>query len=749
MNAQLRSPELSRRQLLAAGGALIVSFSLTGRSEADETGATPSPAKEATLPGSLAKTPMLDAWIRVDGDGRVTAFTGKAELGQGMRTAVIQLAAEQLAVAPESIELITADTGRTPDEGFTAGSHSMQDSGTAVFNAAGQVRGLLIQAAATQFGLPVDQLIARDGFVHAPDGRSLGYGPLSAGLSLHVNAEPATGLGDPKAYRIIGKSLPRVDIPAKLTGGAAYIQDMRLPGMLHARVVRQPSPGAELRSVDASAIERLPGVVKVVRDGDYLAVIAEREWQAVKAWRALAAAAEWSENAELPEQASLHATLQALPARDIEVLTWSGTAGAAVKRLQARFTKPYLMHGSIGPSCALAQFSDDGVTVWTHTQGVYPQRGALAELLRLPPEKVRCIHVQGSGCYGHNGADDVAADAALIARAMPGRPIRVQWMREQENTAEPFGPAMITEVLAALDVEGNIVDWEYGVWSNTHNMRPTKGGMFLQNAALPEPLPVPPPEPIPMPEGGGDRNSNPLYAFPNAHVVYHFVPTMPLRISAMRSLGAYHNIFTIESFMDELAEAAGADPVPFRLRHMKDARARDVIEAAADRFGWSKLPLAERGRGRGFAFARYKNLGAYCAIALDLTVEHETGRVQIGRVVAAVDSGQPINPDGIRNQIEGAIVQSASWTLYEQVSFDRRHITSADWSGYPILRFPAAPLSVDVHVLDRPGQPFLGTGEAGQGPTAAAIANALRQATGVRLRSLPLSRERVKAAVGV
>jgi nicotinate dehydrogenase subunit B len=611
------------------------------------------------------------------------------------------------------------------------------------------VRLLLMQAAATQLNLPVDQLTARDGLVHAPDGRSLGYGPLAAGLSFHVDAQPATGLGDPATYQIIGKSLPRVDIPDKLTGAAAYIQDMRLPGMLHARAVRQSSPGAKLVSVDVGAVAKLPGVVKVVREGDYLAVVAEREWQAVKAWRALAAAAEWSESSALPEQASLYETLQASPAHDIEVLSWTGAAGAEVKRLRARFTKPYLMHGAIGPSCALAQFSDEGVIVWTHTQGVYPQRGALAELLRLPPEKVRCIHVQGSGCYGHNGADDVAADAALIARAMPGRPIRVQWMREQENTAEPFGPAMVSEVSAALDAGGDIVDWRYAVWSNTHNMRPTKGGAFLQNTALPEPLPVPPPEPIPMPEGGGDRNSNPLYAFPNAHVVYHFLPTMPLRVSSMRSLGAYHNIFAIESFMDELAELAGADPVAFRLRHMKDARARDVIQAAADRFGWSKRAAAHRGQGYGFAFARYKNLGAYCAMALDLEVEHETGRVQIGRVVAAVDSGQPINPDGIRNQIEGAIVQSASWTLFEQVTFDRRHIASADWSGYPILRFAAAPLSVDVHIVDRPGQPFLGTGEAGQGPTAAAIANALRQATGVRLRDLPLSQERVKAAVGV
>ncbi len=751
MTAPRTSPGLSRRAFLAGGGGLVVSFSLAGRPMAQEETAAPSSpaAGAAALPGSLAQTPMLDAWIKVDAAGQVSVFTGKAELGQGLRTAVIQLAAEQLSLPPERIRLVTADTGLTPNEGFTAGSHSMQDSGTAIFNAAGQVRALLVEAAARQFGLPPEQLTAEGGAVFAPDGRSLGYGPLAAGSSLHVAARPATGLGDPKSYRVIGTSLPRVDIPAKVTGGVAYIQDMRLPGMLHARVVRQPSPGAILTTVDAAAVERLPGVVKVVRDGDYLAVVAEREWQAVRAWRALSAAAEWSESAELPEQASVHDTLRALPARDIEVLTWTAPAGRPVKRLRARFTKPYLMHGAIGPSCALAQFADDGVTVWTHTQGVYPQRGALAELLRLPPEKVRCIHVAGSGCYGHNGADDVAADAALIARALPGRPIRVQWMREQENTAEPFGPAMIAEARAALDADGNIVAWDYEVWSNTHNMRPVKGGMFLQNAALPEPLPVPPPAPIPMPEGGGDRNSNPLYAFPNAHVVYHFLPGMPLRVSAMRSLGAYHNIFAIESFMDELAEAAGADPVEFRLRHMKDTRARAVIQAAADHFGWSKGASSQPGQGRGFAFARYKNLGAYCAVALDLTVEHETGRVQIGRVVAAVDSGQPINPDGIRNQIEGAIVQSSSWTLFEQVTFDRRHITSADWSGYPILRFPAVPASVEVHIMERPGLPFLGTGEAGQGPTAAAIANALRQAAGVRLRDLPLSQSRVKAAIGV
>jgi nicotinate dehydrogenase subunit B len=405
-----------------------------------------------------------------------------------------------------------------------------------------------------------------------------------------------------------------------------------------------------------------------------------------------------------------------------------------------------MMHGAIGPSCAVAQFVDGKMTVWTHTQGVYPLRAALSGLLRMPLEQIRCIHVEGSGCYGHNGADDVAGDAVLIARAVPGRPVRVQWMREQEHTNEPYGAAMIAEVEGAIDADGRIVDWDYGVWSNTHNRRPNVGGLMLQNAALPEPLPVPPPAPIPMPEGGGERNSNPIYAFPNARVVSHFIPEMPMRVSALRSLGAYLNVFAIESFIDELAEAAGADPVTFRLRHLEDDRAKAVITLAADKFGWS---VGKRGEGRGFAFARYKNLGAYCAVALALRVEHETGQVRLGRVVAAVDSGQEINPDGIRNQIEGAIVQAASWTLYESVRFDRKRILSTDWSGYPIMRFPAVPESIAVHIVSRPGQPFLGTGEAGQGPTAAAIANAIRDATGVRLRDVPFSAPKVKAAIGV
>ena len=387
------------------------------------------------------------------------------------------------------------------------------------------------------------------------------------------------------------------------------------------------------------------------------------------------------------------------------------------------------------------------MTVWTHTQGVYPDRAAIAEMLKVPPPSVRLVHVEGSGCYGHNGADDAAGDAALVARALPGVPVRVQWMREQEQAWEPYGPAMVTKLKASLDANGSIADWNFEVWSNTHSMRPGGAGALLAAQHLAEPFKPPKPMPLPLPEGGGDRNAIPIYKFPNAHVVHHFIPEMPLRISAMRGLGAYHNVYSIESFMDELAIAAGADPVEFRLKHLDDPRGRDVIKLAAERFGWKAGQKTPQNHGYGFAFARYKNLAAYCAIASEVEVDNETGRPRLVRAVAAVDSGQVVNPDGLINQIEGAIVQSMSWTLYESVSFDDTRITSTDWQTYPILRFDAAPDSIDVHIINRPGQPFLGSGETGQGPAAASIANAIANATGKRLRDLPLTRKRIKDAI--
>jgi CO/xanthine dehydrogenase Mo-binding subunit len=739
----------SRRSLLAGGGALIVSFSLGdafAQDQAAPAAAPPSPPPPSP-PGSLKAAPFLDSWIRIDADGGITIFTGKAELGQGFRTACQQIAAEELDVPFASLKLVTADTSRTANEGYTSGSNSMKDSGTAVQHAAAQVRALLIAEAARRLELPIEVLKTKDGAVTAPDGRRLNYGELVAGEMLHVQAEAKSKLKDPATYQVVGQPIQRVDIPAKVTGGAAYVQDMRLPGMVHARVVRPPGYGAELIAIDTSAVEKMPGIVKIVRDGNFLAVVAAKEFQAVKAMQALSAAAKWKETARLPKQDHLPEVLISLPSQDSTIYQQSNPSATGARTIEATYTRPYQAHGSIGPSCAVAQSVNGTMTVWTHTQGVYPDRQGIAEMLRVAPATVRLIHVEGSGCYGHNGADDAAADAALIARALPGVPVRVQWMREQEHAWEPFGPAMVTKLKASLDGNGNIADWNFDVWSNTHSMRPGGAGSMLAAQHMAQPFALPAPRPLPLPEGGGDRNAIPIYKFPNAKVVHHFIPAMPLRISAMRALGAYHNVFSIESFMNELAVAAGADPVEFRLKHLDDARGREVIEKAAQAFGWQKGQKAPPDRGYGFAFARYKNLAAYCAIASEVEVNRQSGRPRLVRAVAAVDSGQVVNPDGLINQIEGAILQSMSWTLYESVTFDDNRITSIDWQTYPILRFDAVPERVDVHIINRPGLPFLGSGETGQGPAAASIANAIANATGKRLRDLPLTRKRIKDAI--
>jgi nicotinate dehydrogenase subunit B len=731
--------DLSRRVLLAGGGALILSFSL---SRALAQGAPKPP-----LTGDLKKAPYLDSWIRIGPDGKVTVFTGKSELGQGIKTALRQVAAEELSVKFEDIDLITSDTAQTPNEGFTSGSQSMSDGGTAILHAAAQVRELLIGLAATKLGVEATTLKAEGGKIIAADSRSVGYGDLVAGDVLHVQAEPQSKRKDPKTFSIVGQPIARVDIPAKVTGGVAYVQDMRMPGMVHARIVVPPSPKATISALDSAKVERMPGVLKVHRDGNFLAVIAEREYQAVIAMNALAAATTWAESETLPDPNKIYYYLKSLPSKNYVILNRTATVPPGGKTLSATFKRPYQMHGSIGPSCAIALFKDDAITVWSHGQGMFPLQVSVAELLRMPKEKVRCIHVEGSGCYGHNGADDAGADAALLAVAFPGRPVRLQWMRDQEHTWEPYGPAMVSEISSTLDAAGNVIDFSYDVWSNTHSTRPESAGNTMVGCLVSQPFAQPAPQPIPQPAGGGDRNAIPLYKFPSAKVTHHFIPQMPVRVSALRALGAYMNVFSIESFMDELAAAANADPIEFRLKHLDDQRAKDVIATVADRFGWKNWRKTGPYHGRGFAFAKYKNLAAYVAIALDLEIDRDSGRIRLGRAVAADDSGQAVNPDGIKNQVEGAIVQAASWSLHEQVAFDRMRIKSRDWATYPILRFEEVFRSVEVHVIDRPGQPYLGTGEGGQGPTAAAIANAVAHATGQRIRELPFTAERVKAAL--
>ena len=732
----------SRRSMLAGGGALILSFSLSRYPTLAQDAPKPAP-----LPGDLKKAPFLDSWIRVGADGKITVFTGKSELGQGIKTALRQVAAEELSVRFEDIDLITSDTAQTADEGFTSGSQSMSDSGTAILHAAAQVRELLIGLAAKKLGADATTLKAEGGRIVANDGRSAGYGDIVAGDVLHIEAQPQSKRKDPTTFSIVGQSIARVDIPAKVTGGEAYIQDMRMPDMVHARIIVPPSLKATISAIDTATVEKLPGVLKVHRDGNFLAVIAAREYQAVVAMNALAAATTWAELETLPDPNTIYEHLKSLPARNDVILNRVGPIPSGGKILSATFKRPYQMHGSIGPSCAIAPFKDDALTVWSHGQGMFPLQAAVAELLRMPKEKVRCIHVEGSGCYGHNGADDAGAGAALLAVAFPGRPVRLQWMRDQEHTWEPYGPVMLSEISGTLDAGGNVVDFRYDVWSNSHSTRPESAGNTMAGWLVSQSFTQPEPKPIPQPTGGGDRNAIPLYKFPSAKVTHHFIPQMPIRVSALRSLGAYMNVFAIESFMDEMAGAANADSVEFRLKHLDDPRAREVVETVADRFGWKNWRKAGPHHGRGFAFAKYKNLAAYVAVALDLEVDRDSGRIRLGHAVAADDSGQAVNPDGIKNQVEGAIVQAASWTLQEQVAFDRTRIKSRDWATYPILRFEDLFRSVEVHVIDRPGQPYLGTGEGGQGPTAAAIANAVADATGQRIRELPFTRERVKTAL--
>ena len=739
----MHAPKLNRRQFSAGLGAVVVTFTL--RPE----GAL---AQAAQLPGSLNTNRMLDAWIRINADGTATVFTGKVELGQGILTALAQIAAEELDLPLARLTMISGDTGLTPNEGVTAGSQSIENSGTALRLACAEARAVLIELAAKHNGWSAETLTVIDGVITAPNGNKVSYGEIAAASEAELHRE-ATGKVKPKpagAHRIVGKSVPRQDIPAKVTGGVAYVQDMRLPAMLHGRVVRPERYDAKLESIDEAKITAMPGVVAVVRDGSFLGVVAEREEQAVKARTMLAASARWSGGRDLPDPSRLFAHLKSLPSQDsvIGVKQASTPALASARTLEASYTKPYMSHASIGPSCALAQFKDGKYTVWTHSQGVFPLRAELVKALKVPANMVRCVHVEGSGCYGHNGADDVALDAALLARAAPDRPVRLQWMRDDEFAWEPYGAAMIMQAKAALDAEGRIADWQYELWSNTHSTRPqsTSGANVLAAWYLNEPQKMGPPQGIPQPAGGGDRNSIPLYDFPSQRVVHHFIPEMPLRVSALRTLGAYANVFAIESFMDELALMANADPLAFRLAHMKDPRARAVIEAVAEKAGWKLGEKSDGLRGRGIGFAKYKNLACYVAVVADVEVDRQSGVISVPRIYAAVDAGIIINPDGLTSQIEGGIVQSTSWTLKEEVQFDKNGIRTRDWSNYPILTMPETP-KVEIALINRPGERSLGAGEGSQGPTVAAISNAFARATGKRLRDLPFSPSKVKAAL--
>ncbi len=712
------------------------------------------------IPPSLQRNPDLDTWLRIGADGTVTVYTGKVELGQGIKTALARIAAEELDVSLARVQVRTADTADGPNELYTVGSNSLEESGTALRLAAAEARQHLLELAAAKLGAPALALQVEDGTVRALGlERETSWFQLFGGKRFGRKVTGGARPKDPAEYRILGRPGLRLGMEALVTGRAVFVQDLCLPGMVHARVVRPPSAGARLASLDDTEVRRMPGVVAVIRDGSFLAVAAESAAQAIAAAENLRKSARWTGATELPDQAELHARMRAAAAKSFPVVDGTAvdepvpplaTPTGVAHTLRASYTRPFQMHGSIGPSAAVAHEVDGALTVWTHSQGVSILRLALAQALHLPNERLRLVHVEGPGCYGHNGADDVAFDAALVARALPGRPVHVQWSREDEHAWEPYGSAMIVDLQASLDAGGRVVDWSHETRSYTHMNRalPYSERTSGLVAAWHRDPPMAPPTPRPAlaPHAGIHRNADPLYTFPRRRIVKHFLEGGPFRTSALRALGAFANVFALESFMDELAHAAGVDPLEFRLRHLDDARARDVLRAASERLGWQSVTrLTRSGRGRGIAFARYKNQKTWCAVALELSVDDASAAIRLERAAIAADAGQIVDPDGLANQLEGGFVQAASWTLKEEVRFDRERVTSLDWETYPILRFDEIP-EIETVLLGRPGQPWLGAGEASQGPTAAAIANAVFDATGLRLRDLPFTPERLRAA---
>jgi nicotinate dehydrogenase subunit B len=695
----------------------------------------------SALPANLAANPRLDRWVSFDTDGVVRLRTGKVELGQGAVTAIAAIAAKELGVGLESIQMEPADTRTSPDEGYTAGSFSVEHGGSAMRWACAMVRSLFEAQAREVLG-DGELLVQFGTFMLAGHNEGVSYWELAPKVNL---AQSSAELPQPVLIggSIDHEGLQRLDLKAKLYG-AAFIQDISLPGMLYGRVLRPAHPYHRLKSCDRDRIRALPGIVDVVVDGGFMGVVASRDEQALSAIKVAARTAIWQRDRELPPHSDGNGWMAGLTPRSTTFVADEIAEPAVAIRHQADYSRPYIAHASIGPCTAVAAWDHDEVTVWSHSQGVHPLRRTLAQALRIDVDKVRVIHAQGSGCYGHNGADDVALDAALLARQVR-LPVMCLWSRADELCWSPFGAAMRMHLGAGLDAHGTIVQWDHEISSSTHLARPGFGdGVSLLAAwSLADPHPRPSTNDAPRPYGGGDRNAVPIYRLGKRRITHHLLPQGPLRSSALRSLGAHGNVFAIESFMDELAALASVDPVEFRLRHLDDQRAIAVIKAAASRANWKAGQAGGEGIGRGFAFSRYKNVGAYFAVVAEVEV---TDKVSLKHVVAAVDAGEVVHRNGLLNQVEGGVVQAASWALKEEVRWTDDGFAVRSWNDYPILNFSETP-SIDTIILEPPNEPALGAGECATGPVAAAIANAISHAMGIRVRDLPLTAERIATVI--
>jgi nicotinate dehydrogenase subunit B len=733
---------VSRRDFLWTGGAVVVSFA-SGAVLPKWTGAQDSVA--APDLGKSLDPNEVDSFLAIHADGSVTLYTSRVDVGTGLRIAMSQMAAEELGVPVERVTVVEGDTALTPDHGGTGGSTGIPVGATRVRQAAATARQALLRLGAEQLKRPVTELTIVDGVVQPVTGGSgVAIATLIGGKRLDLKIDAKASLKDPALYTVVGKPILRPDLPGKATGRNVFMQDLVVPGMLHGRVIRPPAIGAKLISVDESSIRNIPDV-HVIRIESFLGVVSSDEWAAVRAARELKAT--WSEWQELPGSDQLERHVRESAVDHDENLVNKGDAAAALpaaaKQLSAMYSWPFQSHASLGPSCAVADVRDDGAKIWTSTQGTYGLRGNLAKIFAMPPEKLRVIFADGSGSYGGNGNDDAAADAFLLSRSVK-RPVRVQWMRQDEHGWDPKGPPQYLTLRGGLDAQGRIVSWETQMWLPKNS--PGSRALIGVDAAG-----------ISQDHGQGaglmTMSGDPPYASINTRVVVHYLADSTLRISNLRAPGKIANVFAVESFTDEMAAAVGADPVEFRLRALTDPRAIEVLKRAAEMIGWqtrpSPNPRAAQGNlllGRGVAYMRYKQAENYVALAMEVAVDRASGRIEVRRITCAHDCGLVVNPDGLRNQVEGCILQTLSRALHEEVKFDRSRVTSVDWSSYPILRFPEVP-PVEVALINRPELPPVGAGEAATAPVAAALANAIFDATGVRLRTVPFTPARVEAAL--
>ncbi|MCP1843677.1 nicotinate dehydrogenase subunit B [Bradyrhizobium sp. USDA 4524] len=732
----------TRRDVLKTGGVLLVAFTFA----------------EAALPalaqsGSRRKTveaDEVDGFLSIDADGKVTVYSGKVDLGTGLRTALAQIAAEELDVSLDRVTLIQGDTELTPDQGVTWASLSIQIGGMRIRQAAATARKALVEMAAARFGVPGTELRIEDGIVKASD-KSISYAKLVGGSTFSLKVDKDAPVKDPASYAIVGTSVPRLDIPSKATGRFMYMQDFRVAGMLHGRVIRPLAIGARLESVDETSVNGIPGLIKVVREGNFLGVVAATEWGAIQAARKLKAT--WSNWEGLPEQARLWDYVRSIKVNGDAVVSNIGDAAKASSETSRHISATYDFaihtHGSIGPSCAAVEIVDRKITCWSASQATHRLRRQLAVMMDVPLDHVHCLYVEGSGCYGRNGHEDAAGDAALLSRAVDGKPVRVQWMRADEHGWDPKGPPILIDLRAGIDDAGRIVGWESELFIPEGGLAPvplvaaTLAGM--PTAPIPEPYRFSNPNYL-------TANSAIPYAFPNVKTVAHLLAEAPFRWAWIRSPGRLQNTFANECFVDEIAALIGVDPLDFRLAHLEDPRAVELLTRLASLSRWEKRsspqgnPQVDVVAGRGISYAKDLPSPTYVGAVADIEVDRRTGEIRVQRFFVVHDCGQVINPDGVRNQIEGNIIQTLSRTLKEELLFDRSAVTSLHWATYPILTFPEVP-DVVIELFDRPTEKPSGAGEAAAAVVPSAISNAVFDALGVRLRSVPFTPAKVLAAI--